>query len=58
LLPLSTYKNYSTARKLMLQLEEFDLPVTSKGCGTGKCKVLAGPFTDLVYMKQQAKKIK
>jgi len=58
MLQLATYKNYSTARKLMLQLEELDLPVTTKGCETGKCKVLAGPFTDLEYMKQQAKKIK
>jgi len=58
MLQVATYKNYSTARKLMLQLEELDLPVTTKGCETGKCKVLAGPFTDLEYMKQQAKKIK
>ena len=58
MLQLATYKNYSTARKLMLQLEELDLPVTTKGCETGKCKVLAGPFTDREYMKQQAKKIK
>ncbi len=58
MLQLATYKKYSTARKLMLQLEELDLPVTTKGCETGKCKVLAGPFTDHDYMKEQAKKIK
>lgn len=58
MLQLATYKNYSTARKLMLQLEELDLPVTTEGCETGKCKVLAGPFTDHAYMKQLKKKIK
>ncbi len=58
MLQLATYKHYSTARKLMLQLEELDLPVTTKGCESGKCKVLAGPFTDRGYMKEQAKKIK
>ena len=58
MLQLATYKNYSTARELMLKLEELDLPVTTQGCETGKCKVLAGPFTDHEYMKQQAKKIK
>jgi len=58
MLQLAMYKNYSTARKLMLQLEELDLPVTTTGCETGKCKVLAGPFTDRDYMKEQAKKIK
>ncbi len=58
MLQLATYKNYSTARKLMLKLEELDLPVATKGCETGKCKVLAGPFTDRDYMKEQAKKIK
>ncbi len=58
MLQLATYKNYSTARKLMLQLEELDLPVTTSGCETGKCKVLAGPFTDHNYMKEQSKKIK
>ncbi len=58
MLQLATYKNYSTARTLMLKLEELDLPVVTKGCETGRCKVLAGPFTDHEYMKQQAKKIK
>lgn len=57
-LQLATYKTYASARKLMLQLEELDLPVFTKGCETGKCKVLAGPFRDTVYMKEQAKKIK
>ncbi len=58
MLQLATYKSYSSARTLMLQLEELDLPVVTKGCETGRCKVLAGPFTDHEYMKQQAKKIK
>jgi len=58
MLQLASFKNYSSARSLMLQLEELDLPVTTSGCETGKCKALAGPFTDLEYMKEISKRIK
>ncbi len=58
ILQLATYKHYSSARKLMLQLEELGLPVTTEGCDTSKCRVLAGPFRDATYMKDMAKRIK
>jgi len=59
MLQLATFKHYSSARKLMLQLEELDMPVTTRGCETGnKCRVLAGPFTDTDYMKEMSKRIK
>lgn len=58
LLQLATYKHYSSARKLMLQLEELGVPVTTEDCDTGKCRVVAGPFRDTVYMKDMAKRIK
>ena len=42
----------------MLQLEELGVPVTTEGCETDNCRVLAGPFKDVVYMNDIAKRIK
>ncbi len=57
-LQLATYRSYAQARTLMLQLEEMNVPVTVRGCETGKCRVLAGPFKDRGYMGSLKKRIK
>jgi len=57
-LQLATYRDYNRVRKLMLQLEEMNVPITARGCETGKCRVLAGPFKDKEYMQSLQKRIK
>lgn len=56
-LQLATFKRYASARKLMLQLEELGVPVSST-CAGDRCRVMAGPFRDVNYMKDLANRIK
>jgi L,D-transpeptidase ErfK/SrfK len=56
-LQLATFKHHASARKLMLHLEELGVPV-STDCDDGKCRVMAGPFRNTVYMNDLAKRIK
>lgn len=57
-LQLAAFSRYANARTLMLQLEELGVPVSTEACETGKCRVMAGPFRDVAYMKDLAKRIK
>lgn len=56
-LQLATFQRYANARRLMLQLEELGVPAYAD-CDTGQCRVLAGPFRDVAYMRDLAKRIK
>lgn len=56
-LQLASFSHYAQARKLMLQLEELGVPVTTE-CDAGKCRVMAGPFHEVAYMRDLAKRIK